>query len=415
MAKGARRPKGPFESALDLLALCRIVFLRKSSDSLDLLTEAKLERRFRPRRGDLSSLYAAYYVAELLNEITDDYDSHPRLFDAADATLVALSGQGSVASALVRFELAALREIGTFAHARRVRRVRQTRSRRRVAWPSASWPAACSAKHVERVISKSFQSAHRRCNAFAVRRGRRREPARPGIAGSRIRRAAGRAESLLVASAGSIRRACIAGCRPRFTKHLESKRNRAQSMVAVAAQLVILAACLVVAGGCADRASRRSLRSRLHRNNSSGGPTIGIVLATSKARATTSTAPVGSSTTTAIAWPPSWKASTTRRTSGSSSGSRPRTCGPTRRRQSGRAPTSKSRGRRWPRATRCFGKRSMRSGRRVSQGLQTLARFAARGRGHLQGRRKRVLCRSLRQCRGRIRAADQEVPRPPSI
>ncbi|HEY2826636.1 MAG TPA: recombination protein O N-terminal domain-containing protein, partial [Pirellulales bacterium] len=37
LAKGARRPKGPFESALDLLALCRIVFLRKSSGALDLL------------------------------------------------------------------------------------------------------------------------------------------------------------------------------------------------------------------------------------------------------------------------------------------------------------------------------------------------------------------------------------------
>ena len=47
LAKGARRPKGPFESALDLLSLCRIVFLRKSSDALDLLTEAKLEWRFR--------------------------------------------------------------------------------------------------------------------------------------------------------------------------------------------------------------------------------------------------------------------------------------------------------------------------------------------------------------------------------
>ena len=57
LAKGARRPKGPFESALDLLALCRIVFLRKSSDALDLLTEAKLERRFRPPGGDLSNLY----------------------------------------------------------------------------------------------------------------------------------------------------------------------------------------------------------------------------------------------------------------------------------------------------------------------------------------------------------------------
>ena len=84
LAKGARRPKGPFESALDLLGLCRIVFLRKSSDALDLLTEAKLERRFRPPGGNLSNLYAAYYVAELLNELTDDYDPHPELFDAAD-------------------------------------------------------------------------------------------------------------------------------------------------------------------------------------------------------------------------------------------------------------------------------------------------------------------------------------------
>ena len=89
LAKGARRPKGPFESALDLLGLVRIVFLRKSSDALDLLTEAKLERRFRPAGGKLTSLYAAYYVAELLNELTDDYDPHPELFDAAVETLAA--------------------------------------------------------------------------------------------------------------------------------------------------------------------------------------------------------------------------------------------------------------------------------------------------------------------------------------
>src|SRR6266571_3422855 len=98
LAKGARRPKGPFEGALDLLALCRIVFLRKSSDALDLLTEAKLERRFRPTGGDLSSLYAAYYVAELLGELTDDYDPHPELFDVADATLLALQMPGVVAN-----------------------------------------------------------------------------------------------------------------------------------------------------------------------------------------------------------------------------------------------------------------------------------------------------------------------------
>ncbi len=47
LAKGARRKKSPFESALDVLALVRLVFLRKTPPALDLLTEAKLERRFR--------------------------------------------------------------------------------------------------------------------------------------------------------------------------------------------------------------------------------------------------------------------------------------------------------------------------------------------------------------------------------
>ncbi len=112
LAKGARRPKGPFESALDLLAVCRVVFLRKSSDALDLLTEAKLERRFRPHGGDLSNLYAAYYVAELLNELTEDYDPHPELFDVADETLIALRNGSAVAPVLLRFELTALRVLG---------------------------------------------------------------------------------------------------------------------------------------------------------------------------------------------------------------------------------------------------------------------------------------------------------------
>src|SRR5689334_11493748 len=76
LAKGARRLKGPFESALDLLSRVRIVFLRKSSEALDLLTEAKLEQRFRSPGRDLSRLYGAYYVAELLNDLTHDDDPH---------------------------------------------------------------------------------------------------------------------------------------------------------------------------------------------------------------------------------------------------------------------------------------------------------------------------------------------------
>jgi DNA repair protein RecO (recombination protein O) len=112
LAKGGRRIKGPFESALDLLALCRIVFLRKSSDALDLLTEAKLLRRFRPAGRSLASLYAGYYTAELLAGLTDQYDPHPELFDLADETLAALSGGEPVAKRILRFELGALRELG---------------------------------------------------------------------------------------------------------------------------------------------------------------------------------------------------------------------------------------------------------------------------------------------------------------
>ena len=78
-----------------------------------MLTEAKLERRFRPANRDLSCLYAGYYVAELLNELTDDADPHPDLFDAANETLAWLAhGAGRVEAAVIRWEMSALRILG---------------------------------------------------------------------------------------------------------------------------------------------------------------------------------------------------------------------------------------------------------------------------------------------------------------
>ena len=112
LAKGARRPKGPFDSALDLLAVCRIVFIDKSADVLDLLTEARLERRFRSASRDLSRLYAGYYVAELLLELTDLGDPHPELYRRADESLLALDRDGPVAETVLSFEVVALRLLG---------------------------------------------------------------------------------------------------------------------------------------------------------------------------------------------------------------------------------------------------------------------------------------------------------------
>lgn len=113
LAKGGRRLKSNFENALDLLTLCTIVFLRKSSGSLDLLTEARVVRRFTPLRTNLPALYAAYYVAELLADWTEDYDPHPALFDEARGALADLGCPGTaVGPRLARFDLVLLRELG---------------------------------------------------------------------------------------------------------------------------------------------------------------------------------------------------------------------------------------------------------------------------------------------------------------
>lgn len=112
VAKGARRPKSAFEGALDLLAVCRVLIIQKSGDMLDLLTEAKLERRFRAGQRDLRRLYAGYYLAELLRELTDQHDPSPALYDLATDTLLALDGDTEVDACLLRFELQMLRIIG---------------------------------------------------------------------------------------------------------------------------------------------------------------------------------------------------------------------------------------------------------------------------------------------------------------
>src|SRR3954451_371601 len=66
LAKGGRRLKSNFEVALDLLTVCSIVLLRKSSGGLDLLTEARAEERFAGLRTASPALYAAAYVADAL-------------------------------------------------------------------------------------------------------------------------------------------------------------------------------------------------------------------------------------------------------------------------------------------------------------------------------------------------------------
>lgn len=112
VAKGAKRLKSAFESALDLLTICNIVLIRKTGGSLDILTEAKLQKRFTARDGSLESLYAGYYLAELLDSLTELDDPHPELYLEALKSLDRFAGSGPLELAVLRWELVLLEEIG---------------------------------------------------------------------------------------------------------------------------------------------------------------------------------------------------------------------------------------------------------------------------------------------------------------
>jgi DNA repair protein RecO (recombination protein O) len=113
LAKGGRRLKSNFEIALDLLSVCHVVFLRKSSGGLDLLTEAQVAERFPKLRAALPALYAGYYIAELLSDGTEDFDPHPALYDATLAALRDLGDAGpQTGLRLAAYELTWLHELG---------------------------------------------------------------------------------------------------------------------------------------------------------------------------------------------------------------------------------------------------------------------------------------------------------------
>jgi DNA repair protein RecO (recombination protein O) len=111
LAKGGRRLRSAFEVALDLLNLCDIVLIRKASDALDLLTEARLRERFVHLRSHLQAYYAACLMAEILSICAQENDPHPQWFEETISALRQLSGE-AVYPTLLQWEVRALREVG---------------------------------------------------------------------------------------------------------------------------------------------------------------------------------------------------------------------------------------------------------------------------------------------------------------
>lgn len=114
LAKGGRRIKGPFESALDLLAQVLVTYIAKRGDVLDLLTESKLLKRYRPDQDNFPGLYAGYYVIELIDAMTVENNSAPEIYDLTAETLDMLSAGEDVLPCVMRFEWQLLELIGAF-------------------------------------------------------------------------------------------------------------------------------------------------------------------------------------------------------------------------------------------------------------------------------------------------------------
>jgi DNA repair protein RecO (recombination protein O) len=81
IAKGSKRPKSAFGGPIEILAYGDIVFTATGGEKLATLTEFEQKPGFNNPAENLFALNCALFGAELVTNLTDEYDPHPQLFD----------------------------------------------------------------------------------------------------------------------------------------------------------------------------------------------------------------------------------------------------------------------------------------------------------------------------------------------
>ena len=119
IAKGSKRPKSPFDGPIEVLSYGNIVFVDSAGEKLATLTEFQQQPSLINLHGNLCKLYACLFAAELLNNLTHDYDPHPELFDSfleflhnANEQQPTNNEQRDILALLILFQLTLLNEIG---------------------------------------------------------------------------------------------------------------------------------------------------------------------------------------------------------------------------------------------------------------------------------------------------------------
>jgi DNA repair protein RecO (recombination protein O) len=115
IAKGSKRPKSAFDGPIEIFSYGRIVFSGSNRERLATLTEFQQEPPPDGLRNNLFALNCCLFGAELLNNMTKDYDPHPELFDSFIQFLHDTGDAKSkpeMLALLILFQLALLKEAG---------------------------------------------------------------------------------------------------------------------------------------------------------------------------------------------------------------------------------------------------------------------------------------------------------------
>ena len=112
LAKGASRPKGPFQGKIDLFYRDEIVFFPSRRSDLHLLHDCFLEEPHARLRESVDLLAAASYVCELVEMATEREDPNVKIHELLTAILDALERQGNSAVLLIWFEIQLLAAAG---------------------------------------------------------------------------------------------------------------------------------------------------------------------------------------------------------------------------------------------------------------------------------------------------------------
>ncbi|MHC4865666.1 MAG: DNA repair protein RecO [Planctomycetota bacterium] len=81
IAKGSKRAKSAFDGPIEVFSHGKIVFAGSNKDKLATLTEFEQQPALTCLSKDYLALNCALFAAELVSNLTHDYDPHPELFD----------------------------------------------------------------------------------------------------------------------------------------------------------------------------------------------------------------------------------------------------------------------------------------------------------------------------------------------